>query len=338
MRVDAARGHRAGRGRPRVWGLVVASALSVLTAGAVGASASSAGAASAPTGTVVATAPGPAGPVLVVGSGPKQNFALYFLTSDTPSKPACTTTVVTLAPGAQFPCTGPLTSQDADWPALTTVGRPVAGPGVRQALLGRVHRADLGADQVTYAGHLLYVFDAQPLQFTGDSYNEGTLPPDHGVWYLVAPKRGLAAPSVATATTVTLSGGRSVLGAVMSSGALTGGTPSPVSFPVYVYSVDRVGQSKCQAACAVAFPPLLTSAAPTVAPNHGLSVGAFGVVVRADGTHQVTYRGRPLYVDANEQIDAANPAAPFAGTGDGAKPPGRAAGTFSVVAAPAGSS
>jgi predicted lipoprotein with Yx(FWY)xxD motif len=333
MHVDADLAGPARRRRTRRRATIVASALSLLATGAGAASASSASAAAPPaTGTVVATAPSPAGPVLVVGSGSQQNFALYFLTSDTPTKPACTTTVVSVAPGVQFPCTGPQASQGADWPALTTVGAPVAGPGVRQTLLGRIHRADLQADQVTYGGHPLYLFDPQPLQFTGDGYDESTLPPDHGVWYLVASNRGIAAPPVATLTALTLKDGRTVLGAVMSTGVLTGGAPSPVTFPVYLYSSDRARQSTCRSACAVAFPPLLTMGTPTVAPNHGLNGSDFAVVVRADGTHQVTYRGRPLYLDSNEQVDATNPTAPFSGTGDGAKPPVRPAGTFSLVA------
>jgi predicted lipoprotein with Yx(FWY)xxD motif len=309
-------------------------AATLLATGIVAASTASAAASAPPaTGTVVATAPSPAGPVLVVGSGPQQNFAVYFITSDTSTKPACTTTVVSVAPGVQFACTGPQTSQQADWPALTTVGAPVAGPGVRQALLGRVHRADLQADQVTYAGHLLYLFDPQPLSFSGNAFVEPALPPDHGVWYLVAPKTGNAAAPATTLSTLTLKGGRTVLGAVMAAGVLSNGPPSPTTFPVYVYSSDRARQSTCRNACAVAFPPLLTTGTPTVAPNQGLNASDYGSIVRPDGTRQVTYRGRPLYLDGNEQIDPTSPSTPFSGTGDSVKPPVRPAGTFSLVAA-----
>ncbi|HEV2260274.1 MAG TPA: hypothetical protein VGS06_44780, partial [Streptosporangiaceae bacterium] len=44
--------------------------------------------------------------------------------------------------------------RNAEWPAITTNGKPVAGPGVSQALLGRVFRKGVGW-QVTYAGHPL---------------------------------------------------------------------------------------------------------------------------------------------------------------------------------------
>jgi predicted lipoprotein with Yx(FWY)xxD motif len=335
MQIDRAGTSRGSTRRARRRAAVIASTLTLLTLGTVSAWASRAGA-TAPTpstGTVVASVSSPAGPVLVVGSGPQQNLALYFLTSDTPTKPACTTTVASVAPGIQFPCTGPPTSQQADWPALTTVGAPVAGTGVRPRLLGRVHRADLQADQVTYAGHLLYLFDPQPLQFTGNAFNETGLPPDHGVWYLLSP-RGVAAPPAATLTTLTLADGRTVLGAALATSVLTAGPPAPAAFPVYLDSSDRTHQSACLGACAVAYPPVLTGAAPTVAPNHGLNAADVGTTVRADGTRQVTYRGRPLYLAGNEPINLTNTAAPFSGIGDGAKAPGSPSGRFSLVVVP----
>jgi predicted lipoprotein with Yx(FWY)xxD motif len=44
---------------------------------------------------------------------------------------------------------------NATWPALTTTGRPQAGPGVRSSLLSTI-TIHGGAHQVTYAGHPLY--------------------------------------------------------------------------------------------------------------------------------------------------------------------------------------
>ena len=41
------------------------------------------------------------------------------------------------------------------WPALTTTGRPQAGPGVKSSLLSTI-TIHGGAHQVTYAGHPLY--------------------------------------------------------------------------------------------------------------------------------------------------------------------------------------
>ncbi len=45
------------------------------------------------------------------------------------------------------------------WPALATVGRPTAGPGVKSSLLSSIRIAG-GASQVTYAGHPLYRYSA----------------------------------------------------------------------------------------------------------------------------------------------------------------------------------
>jgi predicted lipoprotein with Yx(FWY)xxD motif len=45
------------------------------------------------------------------------------------------------------------------WPALTTSGKPKAGPGVNQSLLGTITIAG-GKHQVTYAGHPIYRYAA----------------------------------------------------------------------------------------------------------------------------------------------------------------------------------
>jgi predicted lipoprotein with Yx(FWY)xxD motif len=45
------------------------------------------------------------------------------------------------------------------WPALQSVGRPTAGPGVKSSLLSSIRIAG-GASQVTYAGHPLYLYSA----------------------------------------------------------------------------------------------------------------------------------------------------------------------------------
>lgn len=42
------------------------------------------------------------------------------------------------------------------WPLVRTNGRPVAGPGVRQSLLGSIRVGNVS--QVTYAGHPLYSY------------------------------------------------------------------------------------------------------------------------------------------------------------------------------------
>src|SRR5690349_8586749 len=45
------------------------------------------------------------------------------------------------------------------WPALTSAGKPKAGPGVKKSLLGTITIAG-GKHQVTYAGHPLYKYAA----------------------------------------------------------------------------------------------------------------------------------------------------------------------------------
>ena len=45
------------------------------------------------------------------------------------------------------------------WPPLMSSGRPVAGPGVRSALLSTINLPS-GGRQVTYAGHPLYRYSA----------------------------------------------------------------------------------------------------------------------------------------------------------------------------------
>ena len=60
----------------------------------------------------------------------------------------------------------------AAWPPFLTSAKPVAGAGVKQALLGTLKRRD-GKLQVTYAGHALYFFaqDAKAGEVTGQGTN-----------------------------------------------------------------------------------------------------------------------------------------------------------------------
>ncbi len=58
------------------------------------------------------------------------------------------------------------------WPALQSSGKPIAGPGVRASLLSTIKLSG-GANQVTYAGHALYLYsgDTGPGQtsYVGES-------------------------------------------------------------------------------------------------------------------------------------------------------------------------
>ncbi len=63
------------------------------------------------------------------------------------------------------------------------------------------------------------------------------------------------------------------------------------NFPVYTLSNNH-GQA-CQKFCALIWPPVLTSGQPVA--GKGVDQHSLGVVVRPDGTHQVTFNGTPLY-------------------------------------------
>jgi predicted lipoprotein with Yx(FWY)xxD motif len=62
---------------------------------------------------------------------------------------------------------------------------------------------------------------------------------------------------------------------------------------LYDFHKDKGTTSACYGACAAAWPPLLTSGAPTAA--GGAKQSLLGTTKRKDGTLQVTYNGHPLY-------------------------------------------
>jgi predicted lipoprotein with Yx(FWY)xxD motif len=280
---------------------------------------------------MVSATSSPYGTVLMVGSGPFAGYTLYQFSRNTAK--ACSTVTVTVG-GMPLSCAGAETDKTADWPALTTIGKPVAGPGVNKHLLGFVHRSDLAADQVTYAGKLLYLFDQAPHQYTGVNFMEtvAPLPPWHGFWYLVSPKNGLPVEGPIPLSAETLPSGKTVLAAAMFQGM--GATP----ITVYSYSRDGSHQSHCTATCALDWPPVLTTAAPQA--MAGVAKRSIGTLKRADGTVQLTYNGKPLYFYSGEvaQLNPANgnPLNPATiGTGNGLAGPKHYGGTFSVVPVPA---
>jgi len=271
----------------------------------------------APSGTVITVAPGAFGTMLIVGSGKYAGYSLYFISSDQPHKFGCTTQLHSIG-GPSISCTGSPNDQHAEWPAITTKGAPIAGPGVSQRLLGSVNRKGIGR-QVTYAGHPLYLFDQGPGQITGEGWDEPSLPPYHGVWWLMTPG-GIALPWPGTLAVTTIADGRKVLGAIM----LTGG--GFITIPTYTFSKDRSRDVACTGACEVAWPPVLTESRPAATKSVHLS--KIGSIKRPNGTYQVTYAGRPLYLDANESVVLKNGQGIIAGSGDGAALGG---GTFKLV-------
>lgn len=271
-----------------------------------------AGAVTATGATVISTSNGPFGKILVVGSGTYAGYTVYLLTSDSPPSFGCTTTVQQLPPGP-IACTGPEGGQ-SEWPAVTTTGTPVAGNGVKQSLLGMVFRTDLGADQVTYAGHPLYLFDTSAGQITGEVWDEPGLPPWHGLWYVVSPK-GAPVPWAGMLTTSTI-GGKTVLAAQMET--LAGW----ISFPVYRYS-----KGQCSGACARTWPPLLTAGTPGTSGR--VKASEVGTRETAGGLQQVTYKGQPLYLYGDETPSLAAGHFVTVGSGSGKRDAG---GSFHLVA------
>jgi predicted lipoprotein with Yx(FWY)xxD motif len=264
----------------------------------------------APTGaaTVSTETKAPYGKVLVVGSGPYADCSLYLLTSDqlhalTGSHYACSDTPNAI-PGSP-PCDTIL------WPALLTNGAPIAGAGVKQNLLGTVTRTDLpglsAVQQVTYAGQPLYrfVFDDTPTDTQGANLFDPVTSPT-GIWYLVDPSRGNPATGAAQLQLETAPLGgtgtdATVLSVTMNNG-FTDLFPS-ASFPVYTLSPGHHagsghGHGRCQALCEQYWPPVLSSG-PAVA-GSGVDQHALGTRMRPDGSWQVTYEGRPLYLFADD--------------------------------------
>jgi predicted lipoprotein with Yx(FWY)xxD motif len=62
---------------------------------------------------------------------------------------------------------------------------------------------------------------------------------------------------------------------------------------VYLFEKDKGGKSVCYGACAKAWAPLSTTAAPTAGP--GVAAAKLSTLKRTDGVTQVVYNGHPLY-------------------------------------------
>jgi predicted lipoprotein with Yx(FWY)xxD motif len=258
------------------------------------------------------------GPALAVGSGPFKNYTLYYISSDHGRSFGCTTGV-TKTPVGPIACTGPSNDRNAEWPAITSATRPVAGPGVSQRLLSRVYRKGVGY-QVTYAGHPLYLFDQQPGAVTGEGWFEPGLPPWYGIWWLMSPG-GQPVPWAGTLTTTRV-GGKTVLAEPYQTGI------GWINFPVYTFTGDQAYYSascSANAACARAWPPVLTQDGPGRAGVPASGIGEIGIPGHLT---QVTWYGHPLYLFSHEQP---NSSGMLAGNGNGIKAFG---GTFSLVVNP----
>lgn len=260
---------------------------------------------SRPTGPVtVSSASSPFGEMLVIGSGAYAGCSLYMLTSDQ----------VHDLTGAPFACgaTSPLgpPCDTVLWPALLTNGAPIAGPGVKPGLLGTMTRTDLpglsSVHQVTYAGQPLYRFflDEVPGETEGANLFDPVTSPT-GTWYLVEPSRGRPAVGRARLVVETASiGGTGPKETVLAISMNNDFSLFPnASFPVYTLGSkgedDDSGRlSSRPKSCRLNWPPVLTTGWPEAGP--GVEQHALGVILRRNGTEQVTYRGHPLYMFAGD--------------------------------------
>ncbi|HEX3540234.1 MAG TPA: hypothetical protein VHT75_07275 [Acidimicrobiales bacterium] len=96
-----------------------------------------------------------------------------------------------------------------------------------------------------------------------------------------------AAPAQ-TATTVDL--GTTKLGSILVDGQ---------GRSLYLFEADKANASACTSAgCVAEWPPLLAGGTPQV--GAGLAAQQLGTTTRADGAHQVTYSGHPLYYFAGD--------------------------------------
>jgi predicted lipoprotein with Yx(FWY)xxD motif len=70
---------------------------------------------------------------------------------------------------------------------------------------------------------------------------------------------------------------------------------------LYYFQKDQKGsgKSKCEGACAEAWPPLTTEGEPEA--MKGVKASMLGTIEREDGTTQVTYAGWPLYTFVEDQ-------------------------------------
>jgi predicted lipoprotein with Yx(FWY)xxD motif len=67
---------------------------------------------------------------------------------------------------------------------------------------------------------------------------------------------------------------------------------------LYLWVADSNGKSSCSGACAQAWPPLTTKAAPIG--SAGVQSAMLATITRSDGTKQVAYDGHPLYFFAGD--------------------------------------
>lgn len=64
-------------------------------------------------------------------------------------------------------------------------------------------------------------------------------------------------------------------------------------YTLYASSADTAKKSACASSCATIWPPLVVRGVPKLGP--GVKKSLVGDIIRANGSHQLTYGGHPLY-------------------------------------------
>ncbi|KGB80588.1 MAG: hypothetical protein CL814_15880 [Confluentimicrobium sp.] len=106
----------------------------------------------------------------------------------------------------------------------------------------------------------------------------------------------LSLSATAAFSAVAIQTGDTATGKVLTDGA---------GLSLYTFDNDTPAVSACYDACATNWPPL-------EAKSNARPQGEFGIILRADGTRQWSFRGQPLYLWINDK-------APGDITGDGVK-------------------
>lgn len=258
--------HRFGRK-----GVISVAAAALTLTALSAATTASAKAAPPPPGAVVVSSAGSGsvgvGRVLVDGNG----FSLYESSGD--GLQALTGCLPTNVSPTGSACT-------SVWKPVLATGPLIATNGVIASRLGTEDRPGIGT-QVTYAGAPLYRFvrDTAPGQTTGQDVTAF-----RGIWRLVSVHGGPAADLASLDLRLTANG--PVLDTPAGSNTR----------PVYVLSADPQRMTSCTGGCAAIWPPILTNRAPVA--GTGVDGSGLDVLRRPDGTQQVTYLGKPLYMFA----------------------------------------
>ena len=249
------------------------------------------------------------GSVLIVGGSVKSNelagYPIFEFSGDGGGKLGCgTKRALGFDAGADadvpLTCTGPESDMPNnvatdDWPALTTTGAPIAGRDVNPKLLGTVYRPGIG-HQVTYGGHPLYLF----------------VPPDHSCWWKakITWKRwshfhpGTASGSLCRQRR----GNRHPASPRSRSGRCQTERKSLPQRWILELAASRsrctptAGTTRDRVRAAVLAPHVGSrphNGKPQVA--GGIASKDVGVIRRPDGTDQVTYEGKPLYLYSGEK-------------------------------------